>query len=280
MSFFFGKSNAEPVKRDLIESAFEESKERVDVNSSQPTHVRKIIRPSAAIDDQDIPSRARDSGANFSSTERHEILSPSHHQWESVSIVEDNLDEEVEMTENECLMRISALQRQIELLKLDIDRNHDKLRSLDDYEEPAVFMKELVGGSRWAIEGMAAPHCTETLVDCGETDSTEVSIRDCHGDIQFSSVIPVKIKVEGRCRRICISRSTYLYLTVESCSLELVINKCENITIVCGGHPPKIIAEDTHGVTISLCFQLMIESIVQLRCSNISINSCDRRGIP
>jgi hypothetical protein len=274
----FMKSNDDaarhPVDPDKIHSIFAENAKNVEESDRFPSQAMqsiRITRPSEAIDDQ---QKIENTGNN------REILSPSHYQWNSGSATEQIFEEEVEMTEKECKMRIAALQKQIEILKLDIDRNHDKLRSLGDYEEPVVFMKELVGGNRWAIEGMAVPHCTETMVDCGDNDDSEVSVRDCHGDIQFSAVIPVKIKIEGRCRRICISRSTHLYLTVESCSLELVLTKCKDITIICGGHPPKIIAEDTHGVTISLCFQLMIESIVQLRCSNISIHSCDRRGIP
>ena len=214
-----------------------------------------------------------------------DILSPSQHQWESTSIVTSKVgtvypEQEVQMTENECLMRIASMQQEIECLKLEIDKGHDKLRSLGDFEESAKFIKERVGGNRWAIEGMAAPHCTSTEIDCGEDDDLEVSIRDCHGDIQFGFALPVQIKVKGRSRRICVSRSKYVYLTIESCSLELVLVKCENITIVCGGHAPKIIAEDTHHVNISLCLQLMVEDIVQLRCSNIVLTSCDRQGIP
>ena len=93
-------------------------------------------------------------------------------------------------------------------------------------------------------------------------------------------MIPVIIKVHGRCQRMSISRCKFLVLTVESCSLELVLTRCEDIRIVCGGHAPKIMTEDTHGVTISMCFQLMVESIVQVRSSDIVINSCDRQGIP
>jgi hypothetical protein len=213
------------------------------------------------------------------------IMSPSHHQWDSTSIVASKAgnsyrEQEVQMTENECLMRIASLQQEIETLKLDIDVGHDKLRSLGDYEESARFIKERVGGNRWAIEGMAAPHCTSTEIDCGEDDDLEASIRDCHGDTQFGYTLPVKINVKGRSRRIRVSRSKHVHLTIESCSLELVLTQCEDIDIVCGGHAPRIIAEDTHHVTISLCFQLMVEDIVQLRCSNILLNSCDRRGIP
>ena len=278
MSWLFTKKEEPKLREDLIESAFQ-TYDDDETERFQPAQSIKIGRPSAAIDDTDRQNYGFGSG-NADSQSRDKILSPSHHQWDSRSKFRDSLELEVEMTESECLLRIDSLQKEIEVLKLDIDRRHDELRSLGDLEEPVIFTKELVGGNRWAIEGMAAPRCTQTMIDCGENGDTEVFIRDCHGDIQFGSVIPVKIKVEGRCRRICVSRCTHLYLAMESCSLESLITKCENITVVCGGHPPKITVEDTHGVNISLCFQLMIESLVQLRCSNIVINACDRQGIP